>query len=89
MTSYRICSRCIMDTSDPNIRFDAAGTCNHCGEASARLAVMTRDPESKRKELADLVATIRAYRPGDSVTVTWIDGEDERTGDFKLDSDAE
>ncbi len=27
---YRICSRCIMDTTDPNIRFDANGWCNHC-----------------------------------------------------------
>jgi N-acetyl sugar amidotransferase len=27
---YRICSRCIMDTSDPEIEFDASGVCNHC-----------------------------------------------------------
>lgn len=27
---YRICTRCIMDTSDPEIEFDAAGVCNHC-----------------------------------------------------------
>lgn len=24
------CTRCVMDTSDPNIRFDEAGVCNHC-----------------------------------------------------------
>lgn len=27
---YRICSRCIMDTSDPDIVFDEQGICNHC-----------------------------------------------------------
>jgi N-acetyl sugar amidotransferase len=27
---YRICGRCIMDTSDPDIVFDENGICNHC-----------------------------------------------------------
>lgn len=27
---YQICSQCILDTSDPDIRFDAEGVCNHC-----------------------------------------------------------
>lgn len=27
---YQICSRCIMDTSDPNISFDAQGVCEYC-----------------------------------------------------------
>ena len=35
-----------------------------------------------------LVATIRSYRPGDSVTLTWTRDGDEQTGDFVLDSDA-
>lgn len=30
--NYRICTRCIMDTSDPKIVFLADGTCNHCNE---------------------------------------------------------
>lgn len=29
---YRICVRCIMDTSDAEIEFDAAGVCNYCRE---------------------------------------------------------
>jgi hypothetical protein len=28
--SYQRCTRCVMDTTDPEIRFDAAGVCNHC-----------------------------------------------------------
>ena len=27
---YQVCTRCIMDTSDPNIFFDAHGVCHHC-----------------------------------------------------------
>lgn len=27
---YQICKRCVMDTSDPIITFDADGNCNHC-----------------------------------------------------------
>ena len=30
MSSYRICSNCVMDTSDRQIVFDAAGVCDHC-----------------------------------------------------------
>lgn len=28
--NYQICTRCVMDTSDPEISFDEAGVCNHC-----------------------------------------------------------
>ena len=28
--SHQICSRCIMDTTDPKITFDADGVCSHC-----------------------------------------------------------
>ncbi|KFX70338.1 ExsB family protein [Pseudomonas taeanensis MS-3] len=31
-TKAQICSRCVMDTSDPEITFDADGVCNHCIE---------------------------------------------------------
>lgn len=30
MRSYQICTRCAMDTSDPEITFDEKGICNHC-----------------------------------------------------------
>lgn len=37
---YLLCSRCVMDTSDPWIRFDAHGRCNHCSDfLGNRLAV--------------------------------------------------
>lgn len=30
--AYQVCTRCVMDTSDPEIAFDAAGVCSHCRE---------------------------------------------------------
>lgn len=27
---YKICARCIMDTTDPDITFDEDGVCSHC-----------------------------------------------------------
>ena len=30
---YKICKRCVMDTTDPTIIFDSNGYCNHCREA--------------------------------------------------------
>ena len=42
---YQICTRCVMDTSDPWIRFDAEGICNHCTEfLERRLAVTSYGP---------------------------------------------
>ena len=38
--TYQICSRCVMDTSDPWIQFDSHGRCNHCREfLSVRLGI--------------------------------------------------
>lgn len=32
MAEYRMCSKCMMDTSDPDITFDEQGCCSHCHE---------------------------------------------------------
>ena len=29
---YQVCTRCVMDTTDPDISFDEQGVCNHCHE---------------------------------------------------------
>ena len=34
---YRICSRCVMDTSDPDIVFNDNGECNHCANYSKKV----------------------------------------------------
>lgn len=37
-SSYRVCARCIMDTTDPSIEFDQQGVCNHCKFMEQKLA---------------------------------------------------
>ena len=34
---YQICSRCVMDTTDKEIKFDESGVCNHCKGAVIKL----------------------------------------------------
>ena len=33
---YKVCRRCAMDTTDPDIVFDGEGICNHCHEYQTR-----------------------------------------------------
>jgi N-acetyl sugar amidotransferase len=56
-----VCARCVMDTSDPEISFDAHGVCNHCRSYS-ELAdrELRRDPG----ELEGLVREIRQAGTG-------------------------
>lgn len=65
MRSYQICCRCVMDTSDPWIRFDAAGVCNHCSDfLSNRLAVTAYGAEQGDSErLAAMFELLRRSRP--------------------------
>lgn len=37
MSEYRVCTRCVMDTSAEDITFDENGVCNYCTEFVARL----------------------------------------------------
>jgi len=30
MIGYKICTRCVMDETDPDIAFDDKGICNYC-----------------------------------------------------------
>jgi N-acetyl sugar amidotransferase len=56
MSSYKICSHCIMDTSDPNIVFDAAGRCDYCNNFDATIKPGWRtDDDAALKQLADKI----------------------------------
>lgn len=60
---YRICTRCVMDTSDPEIVFDEAGVCNHCHIYDKQIAALPVGNEAEGK-LAELVNTIKAAGTG-------------------------
>lgn len=50
--------------------------------------VITRIDDTAISGSDSLIATIRSYRPGDTVTVTYVRDGEEQTTDLKLDSDA-
>lgn len=58
-TTYRQCSRCLMDTSDPAIQFDAQGYCNHCTRYFARLTGEVKGGADGTLALEAIVERIR------------------------------
>jgi N-acetyl sugar amidotransferase len=66
MSEYRICKRCVMDSSDPDIVFDEEGVCNHCKKAYRLLASepYALPPADKQRQLEKLAARIREEGKG-------------------------
>lgn len=55
---HHICTRCVMDTTDPEIKFDENGICNHCKryDELVRLKLLTgEERENKLKEIIDKI----------------------------------
>lgn len=64
-TPYQVCTRCVMDTSASDIRFDSMGVCSYCTEFLERSAhVVHRDPAERRQALEALVAEVKAAGRG-------------------------
>jgi N-acetyl sugar amidotransferase len=63
-SQYRICRRCVMDTSDPAITFDADGICNHCTGYLANVRRFLLPAAERGAALARLVEEIRAAGRG-------------------------
>lgn len=56
---YQVCNRCIMDTTDPSIKFDESGNCSNCNSALDR-AGNTWFPDAKgEKELDGIFCQIK------------------------------
>jgi N-acetyl sugar amidotransferase len=62
--AYQICTRCIMDTSDPDIVFDANGWCNHCSGWFARSEFYALPLAERTRRLAILVDEIKRHGRG-------------------------
>lgn len=71
---YRICTKCVMDTNDPEINFDSEGVCNHCRSFEA--SHVKRPPVYKRQhQLELLISQMRASgRNGDYDCVIGMSG---------------
>ena len=61
---YQVCTRCVMDTSDPEIEFDADGVCNHCRNFEQVMGKYWFPNESGARMWADIAQRIREEGKG-------------------------
>lgn len=63
--NYQMCSRCVMDTTDPDIVFDENGVCNHCKSAEEKLKRITFNTTAEReKALNQIIDKIKKEGKG-------------------------
>ncbi len=55
----RVCSKCIMDASDPNIFFDSSGMCQYCGNFFNLIEPVWRGSFNTNESLGVMAKTIR------------------------------
>ena len=61
---YRICSRCVMDTTSLGITFDQEGVCSHCRKFDLEVRPQILTAEQKEIGLAKLIEGIRTAGKG-------------------------
>lgn len=59
MTDYKICIRCVMDSSDPRIQFDSTGICDYCRNFDNKILPNWNYGKGKSKELKNLANKIK------------------------------
>jgi len=72
--AYRLCARCVMDTSDPDITFDSEGNCNLCSEFVERESKKILRGDAAKRELEARVRRIKDSRTGEYDCVLGISG---------------
>jgi N-acetyl sugar amidotransferase len=63
--TYRICKRCIMDTSDPAIVFNSEGICDNCLNFESNLRPQWEADVSDESRIVAIADKIRAERRGE------------------------
>jgi len=61
---YQVCTRCVMDTTDPDITFDQAGVCNHCYYFDNNVKPAWPEPEEGARLLEEMIAKVKSYGEG-------------------------
>jgi N-acetyl sugar amidotransferase len=59
LNTYRICTVCVMDTTDNRITFDSEGVCDHCRTFRTQVQPNWHTDERGARALEEIVATIR------------------------------
>ncbi|MBE0670202.1 MAG: N-acetyl sugar amidotransferase [Anaerolineales bacterium] len=61
---YQICTRCLMDTTDPEIQFDEIGVCNHCHDYDRLIQQRVLTGQAGLRYLEELVEQIKREGTG-------------------------
>jgi N-acetyl sugar amidotransferase len=62
---YQMCTRCVMDTSAPDIYFDENGVCNYCTEFLEHSGhIIHEDPAAKKAKLNAFICKVKASGKG-------------------------
>ncbi|PMY59676.1 MULTISPECIES: N-acetyl sugar amidotransferase [Pseudomonas] len=61
---YQICSSCIMDTSDPHIKFDDSGVCEYCNNYQTSILPNWHTDQRGEAELMALAEKIKTHGHG-------------------------
>lgn len=64
MNDYKICSRCVMDTSDAKIKFDKDGVCDHCLAFDKHILPIWNFGQGREKQLKEIVDKIKQSSKG-------------------------
>ena len=59
MPSYKICTNCIMDSSDSSIRFDKLGVCDYCNNFFNNILPNWHTGQKGEKKLLKIVDQIK------------------------------
>ena len=61
---YQICTRCVMDTTDPEITFDDQGVCSHCHYFDNSVKPAWPSVEGDPAKLEEMISRVKAYGQG-------------------------
>ena len=62
--NYQICSKCVMDTSDPKIEFDEHGVCDHCNSFETNVRPLWHPNDYGKSLFREKVQQIKAKSKG-------------------------
>jgi tRNA(Ile)-lysidine synthase TilS/MesJ len=72
----KICARCILPDSFPNISFDETGVCNHCRHEEPALAKSAEKKAEYRRKLDELIASHKGKQPTYDAIMAYSGGKD-------------
>jgi hypothetical protein len=75
-TTPKLCTRCILPSTFPNITFDVNGVCSHCQQEESALAKRDEKTAEYRQKLDNLIETTKGHAPTYDAIMAYSGGKD-------------